>query len=66
MIREVPAMTVGQNLGETGTSIDAVLQALLRDRADVVACSVQHRPRRFTQVLVELELHAVSSIGIGT
>jgi hypothetical protein len=39
---------------------------LSRDRADVVASSVQHRPRRFTQVLVKLELHAVSSIGIGT
>jgi hypothetical protein len=42
------------------------LQALLRDCADVVASSVQPRPRRFTQVLVKLEFHAVSSIGIGT
>jgi hypothetical protein len=46
--------------------IECRLQMLLRDGADIVTRRFQRDAGVIAEVLVELELHATSSIGIGT
>ena len=46
--------------------IERRLQMLLRNGADIVTRPLQHHACVIAEVLVELELHATSSIGIGT